>query len=174
MYRFAVFGLQNGQLQGYRAPLWLLLDFISARIWIFVLVLPCPKVCVPCLLTGYTLQASLPGEGVRLPSTWKLSATLGDLLAQTPAFYTLLQADLYQSQLQSSQLPHLWNAFIMWTYRQFLLQFPPGILILGKITLLIRDNCKGVSGCMCVGNRAQRPDCLSLLSPSCCRAFRLG
>lgn len=86
MYRFAVFDLQNAKLQGYKAPLWLLLDFISARDQILVMVLTCPKVCVPCLQTGCTLHASLPGEGVRVRYTWKLPATLGDQLAQTPAF----------------------------------------------------------------------------------------
>lgn len=111
-------------------------------------VLTSPKVCVPCLQTGCTLQASLPGERVRVRPRWKLPAALGDQLAQTPAFYILLQAHLYQSQSQSSQLPCLWNGFIMWTYRQFLLEFPPGILILGKITFPIRDNGKGVGACV--------------------------
>lgn len=64
-------------------------------------------------------------------SAWKLPETLVDQMAQSPAaFYTLLQLDVHQSQ--TSQLPHFWNALVLWASRQFFQKYQPGVLILGK------------------------------------------
>lgn len=52
-----------------------------------------------------------------------------------------LQGHVYQDQSQPSPVPHPWNALIIQASRQFLLQFPPGVLILGQITLPINWVC---------------------------------
>lgn len=101
---------------------------------ISVLLLTCSKVRVPVFGNpDLPLKVSLLELGWRF--TWKLPATLGDQsvqLSQSPAaLNTIFQADAYQSQLQSSHLPHLWNASIMQAFRQFLLQFPTGVLTSG-------------------------------------------
>lgn len=54
---------------------------------------------------------------------------------------------LLQTQSQPSQLPPLWDLFIVWASRQFHLQFSPSILILGQIKLSIRDT-KGEEVCV--------------------------
>lgn len=53
-------------------------------------------------------------------------------------FYWLMSP----KQMQTSQLPHLWNTLILQSCRQFLLQYPPGVPILGRTTLNIREKEK--------------------------------
>lgn len=78
--------------------------------------------------------------GIGRGSTWKLPGTFLDWMTQSLAeFYTLLQVDVHQSQSQTSQLPSFWNALIMWTFRQFLLKYPAGVLVLGQTTSPIRE-----------------------------------
>lgn len=138
MYRFAVFGpaevTKTKHLWSYCKSdlyVWSILElafFSPIQKWvllIFGLEVPCRHHC----------------QGEEYP--WKLPAILeGQVaqLAQSPtALYTLWKVDVYLNQLQSPQLPHLCNAFIIWGSRKFFLQFPPGIFILGQFTLPIRD-----------------------------------
>lgn len=44
--------------------------------------------------------------------------------------------------IKTNSAPHLWNTLIMQTSRQFLLQYPPVILILGQTILLSREGTK--------------------------------
>lgn len=48
--------------------------------------------------------------------------------------------------MQTSQLPYLWNALIVQSYRQLLLQYPPGVPVLGRTTLNIREKEKKWEG----------------------------
>lgn len=130
-YSWKCAGLQKAQLQSSKAPTELLEDFISTCGWILALLLPSPKQSVPIFGLDVPLQVSLLGWD----PPGSCPASSGDQfaqLAQSPgAFCTLLQAHVYQGQSQSSPFPHLWNALIMQASRQFLLQFPPGVLMLG-------------------------------------------
>lgn len=68
-------------------------------------------------------------EGICMEAAWNL----GRPDPQSPAaFCTLLQVDVHQSQSQTSQLHHFWNALLMWTSRQFFQKYQPGVLILGE------------------------------------------
>lgn len=82
---------------------------------------------------GCSLQVSLLGWD----PPGSCPAASGDQLAQLTqapgAFCTLLQAHVYQNLSQPSPLSHLWNALIMQTSRQLLLQFSLGVLIFGQI-----------------------------------------
>lgn len=97
------------------------------------------KVSVPCLWAGHILQASL-WEWV---STQELpSASVGQFAQLTQSlevFCTLLQSKVHQSHKHLCS-PNLWNILIMAGFTQFLLKYPPGIFVLGQITLPIKDS----------------------------------
>lgn len=115
--------LQSEQLESKKTPVQLLQGFISACDQILAFSLISPKVSVPCLWAGCTLQTALPGEG----STQKLPATLGDQFAQLPQspaeFYTPFQDYLYQIQYNHHNTP---NAFIMGEIQTLPPEIPTG------------------------------------------------
>lgn len=121
----------------------LLQDCISACDWISAFLLTSPKVSVPCLWAGCTLQTSL--QGMTHPD--HLPATLAEQFAQLPQppaeFYTPFQAHLYQSQSNQYNSPNCVMHSLWEKSRHFLLKFLPVVLIFGKIILPIRDNSKG-------------------------------
>lgn len=70
------------------------------------------------------------------------------LAQSSAAFYTVLQADVHQSQLQTPQLPRLWNVLITCASRQLHLQCSPGVFYLRTNHSALQRWWKGDSLCM--------------------------
>lgn len=75
--------------------------------------------------------------------------------------------------MQTSQLPHLWDALIVQSYRQFLLQHPPGVPVLGRTTLNVREKGKKMGATGRMGLRGEGWCDVCMQSPAifrCCHS----
>lgn len=64
-----------------------------------------------------------------MPATFRV--WVAKLAESSSTLNSLLQVDEYQSQLQASHLPYLWNVLITPALRPFHVQYPSGVPILG-------------------------------------------
>lgn len=104
-------------------------NFVSVFDWTLVLYIHPSKVSVSHLQAGHR-------EGIYLEAAWNLGRLDDPFSSSILHPFT---ADVHQSQSQTSQLPHFWNALIMWTSRQLLLKYSPGVLALAQTTSPMRD-----------------------------------
>lgn len=116
-------------------------NFFSISDQIIVLLCTFPKVSLPCVWAGCTLQVSLPGQ----ESTQELPATCGDQFAQWPslqqdfALCCTMMCTKVSCKGFSSQSLECINYV---RSRQLLLQYSPGVLIIGKDTLPTRGKAR--------------------------------
>lgn len=70
------------------------------------------------------------GDRIHLEAACDSRRQFVQLAQSSAAFYTALQADVHQSQLQTAQLPCLWTVLITCASWQFHLQCSPGVFYL--------------------------------------------